>query len=381
MENPIGVVTHYYTHLGVAVVQLDAELKIGDTLLFLGHTTDFSQIACSMEIEHQKIIHAAAGSEVAIQVNEPVRAGDHVFLARQGQESPENRALWKVCEEARHAITKTYDGLLDAFSGETGLDARTSGLLWAALTFEPHTTTPERLRVRGPYTAAVSYMSRLQNAAEKGFLVQPEPGEFRLSERGRLAAEHLIAVSRDAMARADPLSPQDGRRLADLLTRLVQACLFNPPPPDTWSIRLAYSLMPPEEPCLPFSEQALSCLAAYRDDAHLAAWRPSGISAPALEALTLLWRGQASSLPGIYERLAGRGFEMHDYQNYVRELIQAGYASGSEDDLQISEAGRVYRDQVEQETDRLFFTPWSWLDLHEKAELSCLLARLRDEIL
>ena len=40
----------------------------------------------------------------------------------------------------------------------------------------------------------------------------------------------------------------------------------------------------PHDPPLPYAEQALSCLAAYRDDAHLSAWRPSGLSAPALEA-------------------------------------------------------------------------------------------------
>ena len=380
MDKLIGVVTHYYTHMGVAVVQLSGDVSIGDTLLFLGHTTDFTQIACSLEIEHQKILRAASGGEVAIKVQELVRAGDEVFKVLEGEQSPENRALWKVCEEARHAISHTYEGLLDAFAGETGLDQRTSGLLWAALTFEPQTTTPERLQVRGPYTSEISFMSRLQDAAGKGYLVQPEAGEFRLSERGRQAAEHLIAVCRESMARADPLTPADGRRLAELLTRLVQACLFNPPPPDTWSIRLAYSLMPAEQPPLPYSEQALSCLAAYRDDAHLAAWRPSGINGPALEALTLLRRGQASSLPGIYERLAGRGFEEHAYQQFVKELRHAGYVSGPDDALNISEAGREFRDQVEVETDRLFFSPWICLELQEKAELSCLLTRLRDEI-
>jgi hypothetical protein len=138
--------------------------------------------------------------------------------------------------------------------------------------------------------------------------------------------------------------------------------------------------MPAEQPPLPYSEQALSCLAAYRDDAHLAAWRPSGINGPALEALTLLRRGQASSLPGIYERLAGRGFEEHAYQQFVKELRHAGYVSGPDDALNISEAGREFRDQVEVETDRLFFSPWICLELQEKAELSCLLTRLRDEI-
>lgn len=79
MEKRIGQVTHYYNHIGVAVLDLSDELKVGDTIHISGHTTDFMQTVASMEIEHQKVQSVAAGADVALKVVEPVRAGDVVF--------------------------------------------------------------------------------------------------------------------------------------------------------------------------------------------------------------------------------------------------------------------------------------------------------------
>lgn len=79
MRIRIGRVTHYYNQIGVAVLELEDGLKLGDTIVFLGHTTDLTQEVTSMEIEHQKILSASAGSEVALKVDEPVRKGDGVF--------------------------------------------------------------------------------------------------------------------------------------------------------------------------------------------------------------------------------------------------------------------------------------------------------------
>lgn len=79
MDILIGHVTHYYNRIGVAVLELSHELKIGDTVLFLGHTTDFLQKIASMEINHQRVQAVKVGQEVAVKVDEPVRKADEVF--------------------------------------------------------------------------------------------------------------------------------------------------------------------------------------------------------------------------------------------------------------------------------------------------------------
>ncbi len=89
METCIGHVTHYYNHLGVAVLSLTQELKIDEIVHIFGHTTDLYQKAWSLEIEHHKIPSASPGIEVALKVAEPVHEGDKVFLVTEA--TPEER--------------------------------------------------------------------------------------------------------------------------------------------------------------------------------------------------------------------------------------------------------------------------------------------------
>jgi len=156
-------------------------------------------------------------------------------------------------------------------------------------------------------------------------------------------------------------------------------------PGQEWSIKrplkvalATHTEVRPPSPSLPYIEQAISCLVGYRDDAHLAAWQPSGLSATALETLTFLWRGEADSLDTVCERLAHRGHPRRVYAEALAELRERGFIEGSEDAPRLTEAGRAFRDRVEADTDRYFFAPWVCLDDAEKVELADLLTRLRD---
>ncbi len=79
MEQRIGRVTHYYDRIGVAVLELEDGLRVGDTIHITGRQTDFVQQVASMEIEHQKMQAVGAGADVALKVDEPVREGDVIF--------------------------------------------------------------------------------------------------------------------------------------------------------------------------------------------------------------------------------------------------------------------------------------------------------------
>jgi len=57
----IGKVTHYFSKIGVAVIELSDTLKVGETIRIVGGETDFDQVIESMEIEHQKVETAKAG--------------------------------------------------------------------------------------------------------------------------------------------------------------------------------------------------------------------------------------------------------------------------------------------------------------------------------
>jgi putative protease len=80
-EQAVGVVTHYYSHLGVAVIQVNTGvIKTGDRIRIKGHTTDFTQAVGSMEYEHRHIDQAAAGQSVGVKVFDHAREHDIVYL-------------------------------------------------------------------------------------------------------------------------------------------------------------------------------------------------------------------------------------------------------------------------------------------------------------
>jgi putative protease len=75
----IGKVTHYFSHISVAGIQLTAPLKVGEKIHIHGHTTDLVQTVGSMEVEHAKVEQAGPGDDVALQVDDHVRDHDLIF--------------------------------------------------------------------------------------------------------------------------------------------------------------------------------------------------------------------------------------------------------------------------------------------------------------
>jgi hypothetical protein len=78
MENPVGKVTHFFPKIGVAVVALSDDLKVGEELRFTGPHTDFTQKVASMQVEHKTIASAARGQEIGLKVDRDVKVGDRV---------------------------------------------------------------------------------------------------------------------------------------------------------------------------------------------------------------------------------------------------------------------------------------------------------------
>ncbi len=78
-EEPIGKVTHYFDRIGVAVLELTGTIRVGDTLHFHGHGTDFTQKVDSLQIEHKSVPEGQAGQDVALKVTDKVRPNDAVL--------------------------------------------------------------------------------------------------------------------------------------------------------------------------------------------------------------------------------------------------------------------------------------------------------------
>ncbi|MBN1546299.1 MAG: hypothetical protein JW902_06535 [Syntrophaceae bacterium] len=79
-EEKIGEVIKFFSKPSVAAIKVtDGTVSIGDTLKFVGHTTDFSEMVESMEVNNQKIEKAVVGDFIGLKVKDRVREGDEVF--------------------------------------------------------------------------------------------------------------------------------------------------------------------------------------------------------------------------------------------------------------------------------------------------------------
>ena len=172
---------------------------------------------------------------------------------------------------------------------------------------------------------------------------------FALALRVRKASdEHLATVEvpdRDAL-----------RRLSDLLERAFQAAAQAPEPAVKERLSLGLGFRRAFRPTNALAEldQAIYGLWMFRDDCHIAAWRAAGFDGPALDVLTRLWRERPATRDALVPMLMQQRPE--DVDSALERLRRDGRVEPGS--LQLTDRGRTERDRIEDETDRLFFSPW-----------------------
>ena len=75
----VGRVSHFFTKISVAVIELTATVSVGDRILIKGPTTNLEQTVDSMEIEHEKVQKAGVGQSIGLKVKDRVRETDVVY--------------------------------------------------------------------------------------------------------------------------------------------------------------------------------------------------------------------------------------------------------------------------------------------------------------
>ena len=78
-ETEIGEVMTYYANIGVAAIELTGSVKVGDTIIFRGFTTDMEYKVDGMQIEHDSAQEAKAGDQIGVKVPGKVRKNDRVY--------------------------------------------------------------------------------------------------------------------------------------------------------------------------------------------------------------------------------------------------------------------------------------------------------------
>ena len=80
MEVEVAKVVKFFAKPSVAAVEMtEGSLKVGDQVHIKGHTTDFTSVIESMQVDNQDVEEAKPGDLVGIKVPDRVREHDAIF--------------------------------------------------------------------------------------------------------------------------------------------------------------------------------------------------------------------------------------------------------------------------------------------------------------
>ncbi|MEK7652794.1 MAG: hypothetical protein AAB334_02520 [Patescibacteria group bacterium] len=82
MEKEIGVITHWFDKINVAVIKLNGSLKKGDKIKIMKGDIEFEETIDSMQIDHKNVDSAKKGDDVAIKLSEKTKEGALVYLVK-----------------------------------------------------------------------------------------------------------------------------------------------------------------------------------------------------------------------------------------------------------------------------------------------------------
>lgn len=226
-----------------------------------------------------------------------------------------------------------------------------------------------RSNARNPYATVDPFLDDLSHLVERQLLIAR--GDLvGLAPRGRVVLKHGEPAANDYAARRIRLSAQDLGYLADVLS-LVTECQWQSSEPACKAHQgrgRRLRQFDPRETAPVRLEFAMYGLQRARDDAHIAAWKAAGFHGPDIQLLSLLWTGRAGSAHDLRE-ITGVTFRQDDVDVWLDDLEQLGVIDCCEELVSITPQGRETRNAIEQETDRIYFSPWPPLDTKRVIEL------------
>lgn len=231
-----------------------------------------------------------------------------------------------------------------------------------------------------PYGLAQVNDERLTSAVQHRYLALDGQGKYRATESGRNAAIRLMQAGDEVMAALTPMPKESLRTLGNLLARISDAAFDLPEPP-------AHVLIKAKRDCYQrtgtfaalegFPAHCL-LLEGHRDDCYFATWSAHGVEGHAWEVLDALSQNDALTFDDLHSKLSRRGVTEKVHAGDVRELVGRGWVEEGSGVVKATEAGRQVRAEVEAETERLFFAPWSFLNESELEKLASLTSQLRN---
>jgi len=177
---------------------------------------------------------------------------------------------------------------------------------------------------RTPYTNPAAVKDLLAEAANAGYLEPDGKDGYLVSKKGDSAIESVHNTFYDQINQGNQFPGDKLKELIALLGKLVDAVRKADHIKEKISFEIShFGHAKVNTETLAQADQHLDDLNAFRDDAHLAAWAPVGVSGITWEALSFVWNGEAATVEKLVERLPYRGCQRH-YLGSVEFCLEWG---------------------------------------------------------
>ena len=207
-----------------------------------------------------------------------------------------------------------------------------------------------------PYATQWDQYQAASAAARDAGLVDEKDARWDLTPAGR---DLTLRVRREADAYLaslpSPLAANDLARLASMLERAFEGTAASLD--RRWHAHIPRARRMAGNGAHPMValENAVYGLWQARDDCHVAAWRQAGLDGPTLDALTRVWRGEATSEVELAAKLTTQ--RPADVATELARLRRDGFVA-PDGALRTTDKGAQARQAIEDETDRLFYSGW-----------------------
>jgi hypothetical protein len=193
-------------------------------------------------------------------------------------------------------------------------------------------------------------------AGESAGLIAWADGRWTLTAKGTTAVGELRRAIDAHYASLVPIAMDELDRLAALLDAAYQAAASSREPATREHTPRAarYRWQEPSS-AMARLDAAIYGLWQIRDDCHVQAWRDAGLTGPALDVLTRVWKGEAATEDELIAKIATQ--RPADVRAALEQLRAAGHLTAGPA-LELTPTGVATRERIEAETDRYFFAPW-----------------------
>ena len=232
---------------------------------------------------------------------------------------------------------------------------------------------------RNPYANPDSVQEILEDAVVAGYLEKVGEGEFKAAQKGSSAIESVHKAFYSHVNQVNQFPAEQLKELCSLMAKLVESISQT----DLGGRKICFEAsygghIQVDHGTLARVDQHLDDLNAFRDDAHIAAWKPTGVDGHIWEVLTFIWNGDATTAERLAERLPYRQYTTDNYQETLDDLVKRGWIEKKADGYVVTAKGKKIRDDAEDGTNKIYFGAWKVLSDEELIRLGELLIALKE---